>query len=259
MSDSLDDPFIFDLIDHFGGDGYLVYFGTVTLLAKEFDEKTTDFYWFSLKFLSKKFQVSAKKFQKVVKFCSSFEKFILKYDENDATRIGIKCPKLLELADEWTIKKLRSNSGATPKNLRHEEDIDIEEDIEEDYLKKNTKRKKSKNKKCPYEKIINAYHERLPNNPQVIETTEALKAQIRARWRDGHQELEWWEWYFSYISESDFLTGKKGDWIASLQWLTGSKNMTKVLNGNFINRGHNTGSKLGDKNAQVCEDFINGR
>lgn len=40
ISDSLDDPFIFDLIQRFGGDGYLVFFGVIEIYSREF--KTED-------------------------------------------------------------------------------------------------------------------------------------------------------------------------------------------------------------------------
>lgn len=36
ISDSLDDPFIFDLMDRFGADGYLVFFGILEIYSREF-------------------------------------------------------------------------------------------------------------------------------------------------------------------------------------------------------------------------------
>jgi len=67
------------------------------------------------------------------------------------------------------------------------------------------------------------------------------------------QNLEWWEWYFKGVSECDFLVGKVKDWSASFYWLTGPKNMTKVLNGEYLNR------KKQSKTDQAMEDFVNER
>ena len=36
ISDSLDDPFIFELLDLFGADGYLVFFGVLEIYSREF-------------------------------------------------------------------------------------------------------------------------------------------------------------------------------------------------------------------------------
>ena len=36
ISDSLDDPFIFDLLDQFGADGYLIFFGVLEIYSREF-------------------------------------------------------------------------------------------------------------------------------------------------------------------------------------------------------------------------------
>lgn len=74
MSDSLEDPFIFDLIDQFGSDGYLVYFGTITIMSKEFDIDNPGFCCISMKFLRKKLQLSAKKVSKILNFCNDSSK-----------------------------------------------------------------------------------------------------------------------------------------------------------------------------------------
>lgn len=90
---------------------------------------------------------------------------------------------------------------------------------------------------CPYQKIADLYHSILPELP-TANLDNKLKKQIQARWKaDGKlQTLDWWKWYFEGIAQCDFLMGKKTDFAATLYWLTGPTNMSKVLNGQYVNR-----------------------
>lgn len=126
----------------------------------------------------------------------------------------------------------------------------------QDLNKKVKKDKKVKNKDillCPYEKIIEIYHKRLPELSLVKNISDVFKKQLKARWREDkdRQNLEWWEWYFDGVSKCDHLVGKRTDWAASFYWLTGPKNMTKVLNGEYVNRD----SKKA-REGQVIREFI---
>ena len=98
---------------------------------------------------------------------------------------------------------------------------------------------KKKTTPCPVQKIVEIYHERCPTLPPVTSVTSAMHSRISARWAEDktRQVRPWWEAYFSSVNESDFLTGRKTDWKASLFWLTGPINMTKVLNGGYPNSG----------------------
>ena len=106
---------------------------------------------------------------------------------------------------------------------------------------------------CPHEKIIEIYHKKLPMLSIVQNHSEDLKKRLRARWREDpdRQNLDWWEWYFDGVLNCDFLIGKVKDWAASFYWLTGPKNMTKVLNGEYVNRNKGT------KTDQAIEEFLN--
>lgn len=114
---------------------------------------------------------------------------------------------------------------------------------------------KSIRPKCPHQKIIELYHINLPALPIVQNHSKDLKDRLRARWREDpeRQNLDWWEWYFENVSKCDFLVGKVKSWAASFYWLTGPKNMTKVLNGEYVNR-----DKL-SKTDQAIEGFLNER
>ena len=93
---------------------------------------------------------------------------------------------------------------------------------------------------CPHEKIIAAYHEILPQCPEVKKWGEASRKTLRARWREdkSRQSIEWWRDLFEFVAASDFLTGRvngsgRDPFFASLGWLVKSANLEKVLNGHY--------------------------
>lgn len=99
----------------------------------------------------------------------------------------------------------------------------------------------TQNDSCPHSKIIDLYHANLPTMPRVVEWTPARKTKLRTRWNEKseRQTLEWWEKFFGYVAESDFLCGRsKNEWTAcNLEWLITPSNFVKVLEGNYENRG----------------------
>jgi|GEM_PF-1106234 len=113
---------------------------------------------------------------------------------------------------------------------------------------------------CPHEEIISLYHEVLPELPRVRVWKEASRRNLRARWRESSERrsLAWWRWFFrECIRQSDFLMGRKTDFVATLSWMVQPKNFEKILNGQYANFGPATGSRLGDKNAMACSLFVN--
>lgn len=97
---------------------------------------------------------------------------------------------------------------------------------------------------CPHQDIIAAYHEILPMLPGVREWTPARRTALAARWREKpeRQTIAWWRKLFSYVAESDFLTGRASRgrghdaWQCSLPWLLKPENFAKLLEGHYENR-----------------------
>lgn len=52
-----------------------------------------------------------------------------------------------------------------------------------------------------------------------------------------HQDKEWWFGLFRRVKDSDFLSGRKTDFAATLDWVLGPKNLAKIEQGNYDNRG----------------------
>ena len=91
---------------------------------------------------------------------------------------------------------------------------------------------------CPIQKIIDLYHTNLPDLPEIKDLTQ-IKSKISARWHDDkkRQSLEWWETFFDEdIKQSDFLMGKVKEFKANLDWISGPKNFSKILNGTYRNK-----------------------
>lgn len=88
---------------------------------------------------------------------------------------------------------------------------------------------------CPHQKIIDAYHEKLPMLPRIKDWSDGRRAKLKTRWSENkdRQNIEWWSGLFEYISNSDFLTGKKTDFKANLEWIVSPKNFIKIIEGHY--------------------------
>ena len=91
---------------------------------------------------------------------------------------------------------------------------------------------------CPHQKIIELYHQKLPMMTTVVEWTPKRASYLKTRWKENprNQSLDFWARFFDYVAKSDFLTGKKSDFIADLEWLIKSSNFVKILEGKYENK-----------------------
>jgi len=93
-----------------------------------------------------------------------------------------------------------------------------------------------------HREVIAAYHELLPDLPQVKvwshKRRESLNARIRERSADGKaaNEITYWRSLFQHVAASDFLCGRKTDFRADLEWLLRPENFAKVIEGRYDNR-----------------------
>jgi len=122
ISDSLDDPLIYDLLVEFGSDGYLVFFGILEKYSREFSPENGWNLVINPSYFHQKFLVSSKKIEKIL---SKIHTWDIKFKDN---KVIIFIPKFTELLDEWSRRKLGSSSGVTPKNLNTDKDKDTDKD-----------------------------------------------------------------------------------------------------------------------------------
>lgn len=90
---------------------------------------------------------------------------------------------------------------------------------------------------CPHLKIIELYHEILPELPRVIpDMWKGARAKaLAARWKesDKHQSLEFWKWYFNLVRKSQWHLGvNERGWQANLEWLVKQRNFVNMIEKN---------------------------
>ena len=100
---------------------------------------------------------------------------------------------------------------------------------------------------CQHQKVIDLYHEHLPNHQKVEVWHDTRKSMLRTRWNEIHEELykenpecteddilKWWADFFKFIAKSKFLTGKtyskdKRPFMVDLEWIVRPTNFTKII------------------------------
>jgi hypothetical protein len=85
------------------------------------------------------------------------------------------------------------------------------------------------------QKIVDLYHEMLPNCSRVVRWTKERQSYLTKLIGEINSLLliDNWKIYFEYVSESDYLCGKKVDFIVDLDWLIKLNNFTKIQEGRY--------------------------
>lgn len=95
-----------------------------------------------------------------------------------------------------------------------------------------------KTDKVPYQKIKDLYNSICKSFSQVITISATRKKAIAARWKEYDGDIAIFETLFTMAEDSSFLKGGNNRrWKATFDWLMKSSNMTKVLEGNYQNKG----------------------
>lgn len=101
---------------------------------------------------------------------------------------------------------------------------------------------------CPYQKIVELYHEKLPMFPRVAKLTTSRRTAINARWKDVCEEirrdglqvteaaaLENFVCFFDLVLRDDFLMGRTprgeryANWRCTLDYLMTPKGFFKLI------------------------------
>lgn len=98
---------------------------------------------------------------------------------------------------------------------------------------------KEEKEPVPFSKIVDLYHEKLPELPRCVKLTNQRKGYIRQRWQEDLPDMEEWSKYFEIVKQSKFLLGKvKGSdnrppFRADLAWLCKPENIVKIIEGKY--------------------------
>lgn len=149
LSGSLSDSFIFELIAQHGPAGYLVFFGTLELMADEFDIHNPGKNRFLIEKLTSKMQLSRQKTVRILKYIDRKARENLKKDvgffaEIDGGYINLNCPKLKRLCDKFTRHELYNKLEFERKSDGSELEVNRKQEVEEDKEKKEIKNKERK-------------------------------------------------------------------------------------------------------------------
>lgn len=90
--------------------------------------------------------------------------------------------------------------------------------------------------RIPFQAIVDAYHEILPELRKVKVITRSRQTHIRQRHRSiMENSLELWRQYFAYVRQSEFLMGKvEGkNWVADFDFLITERAATGIYEGKY--------------------------
>ena len=113
FTDSLDDPFIQDLLDIYRSDGYLAYFGLIEIIAKENKDEITGKLRIKPIYLKRKTRISKNKLLNIYRFCEENDKLSIVVSNSIDTNFG---GKQVEYWDFYLEKMLKIRDNHTGKS-----------------------------------------------------------------------------------------------------------------------------------------------
>lgn len=111
ISTARNDPSMRMLVAEFGYEGYGIYWTVLEKIAENLKSDSVPSATMTAKQWANSGKISAKKFQKIIKFCAENEMFSVEIIQKYIT---ISCPKLLKYRDEYK-RKQDKISGQNPE------------------------------------------------------------------------------------------------------------------------------------------------
>ncbi len=106
---SLDDPDFNAILDEFGSDGYMMFFGLLEIYGREFSNTNSDgFLSVRLAFVARKLRKSSVKVRKFLNFCGKLinkPRFVYSID---GAILSYKVPDFIDLASNWTKRQTKT-------------------------------------------------------------------------------------------------------------------------------------------------------
>jgi len=245
ISDSLDDPFIFSLMEEFGHSGYVVFFGVLEIYSREFSIKDDWILTEKLSYFRHKLLISCSKFKKIL---SKITKWDVSYSGD---MVSIYIPKYKELLDESTLKKLREHeksfrngSGMVPKSEGTEEEEEEEEDKD---------RKKDKKKEGKDSPTYPSHEIKEPKKKSIPPLIGEVKAYCLERKNNIDPEA-----WMAFYTSNGWMVGKNRmkDWKAAIiTWEKRGGNK----NGTTTHRTNIRGQQIPDESEALNARYYAGK
>lgn len=169
FSDSLDDPFIQELMDKFGHQGYVAWFGIIEIIAKENGSKLTGKLEISPTYLKRKLRISSTKLQLLFNFCSTKGKLFFNFQKDLWV---FEIPKILDLKDNYT-KDLQE----TCKPPHTHKEVEEEKEVEKEKHTVDS----SKNSDFKYKKFFEEIWAKYPNKDGKKYAEKYFKASVKTQ------------------------------------------------------------------------------
>jgi hypothetical protein len=127
LVDSGDDPDIDDALNKFGPAGYYFFFRLLEIMSREFDVNHPGENVFSLKYIRNRIRLKSTSILLALEFYQERKRLYYRFiDDDHIPMLWIKCPKLQQLADEFTKKQLSKKSGLNQEPLRNPMSVEVE-------------------------------------------------------------------------------------------------------------------------------------
>lgn len=208
------------IFDQFGHKGIAFWWMLLELCSEHWDGKSKPEFEFHSRTVVTKLKSSLRSVVPWLELCSDLG--MCAFAKNE-TQLTIMIPKLMKIKTSRSV--IKSNKKQLPVYL--DIDLEKEEDIEKERLN--------------HKQLIKIYNSILGDVAKYdawFFSGEMREDFETACGFPGFQEKQTWINYFTRVSKSDFLTGKKpgSSFKASLPWLLRSKNMAKVLSSGYDNQ-----------------------
>lgn len=241
---------IYILESKFGNDGYAFWFKLLEVLAENdghFYDCSNDNNW---EFLLAKTRCDEEKANKIIKTLISLGKvdaelwdkriiWVQNLVNNLSEVYRRRCAKAPEKPSfrvgNPTTKVVSDDINPTAEVVSASETPQRE-------VKESKEKKSREKKKYPYEDIIRLWNETCISLPRVQKLSDSRRNKIKMRLDEFGKDAETWlataTALFTAVEASDFLTGRKGSWQASFDWIfENPNNWVKVMEGNYANKG----------------------
>lgn len=144
-------------------------------------------------------------------------------------------------------KALQCNTNVTEVKQNGNGEKRREEKSIEEY------RREERENTINYQEIIDLYNATCVSFPHLTKLSDARKKAIKARFKT--YTIDEFKLMFEKAEASSFLKGKNNrNWSATFDWMIKDANMSKILDGNYDDRG---GGSSGNKTADDLNDFYN--
>ena len=159
---------------------------------------------------------------------------------NPNTKLGYVNPITVKPFNPITVKPF---NPITVNTIDTSIDNSIDKNIVSSSGENDDLKKSKKVPNCPHQKIVDLYHEILPEGRRVKLITDQRKASLKARWKQDarFQSIEFWTNLFACIRKSPFLLGhvapRQGmkQFELSLDFIIQPSSFVKILEGAYEN------------------------